>query len=422
MNISFKEDKLRAGVDSLPDWVQSEIEAKELTDSHGNVSFCGLMANDSGLLIFLPRNSPVPSSVNDQLAAAVLTTSTVERYTSEKNRVRSGGISEEIEGGKLLTLAREILDDYRVNGLYVRIQRRRTINTGKIDWKNTINKQTPFLDRNGAPVYIRLEGKKNSYSVDSEVARIHKAVVCKLDKSFGWWITKKENGRVAPDISADKKLLSEKRYCISILKRELTDCYAERDIRLINNLISYIESIPENDAEESPVVVGAKNFHHIWEHMLDKILDKTVELNNKIPEPVYFKPDGLPLAGGARKKMRMDAVLEDSQSGKVVIVDAKYYGAFSSEDLPGWSDLVKQFFYAKAIKLIRPKASVTNVFIFPGMSGFVSVAKVKDALADVYYDTEFLPVHCHYINPISVMRDYVGRKKNRQLTDKLFKK
>jgi hypothetical protein len=165
-------------------------------------------------------------------------------------------------------------------------------------------------------------------------------------------------------------------------------------------------------------VVGVKYFHHIWEHMLDKVLDKTVKLNNEIPGPVYIKPDGQLLDVG---RMRMDTVLEDTQRGKVVIVDAKYYGAASSEELPGWSDLVKQFFYAKAIKLIRPRASVTNVFIFPGISNFVSIAKVKDALGN-YCDTEFLPVHCHYINPISVMRDYVGRKKDTQLTDELFMK
>ncbi|MGP2470630.1 LlaJI family restriction endonuclease [Yersinia sp. 2542 StPb PI] len=57
-----------------------------------------------------------------------------------------------------------------------------------------------------------------------------------------------------------------------------------------------------------------------------------------------------------------DAVIVINAEGTVIrspdtttfaILDAKYYGAENLENLPGWPDLIKQFFYALALQRCR---------------------------------------------------------------------
>ena len=50
----------------------------------------------------------------------------------------------------------------------------------------------------------------------------------------------------------------------------------------------------------------------------------------------------------------------------LTVVDAKYYRAQGLDSAPGWPDLVKQFFYARALKAYCPEPTVNNAFVFPG--------------------------------------------------------
>jgi hypothetical protein len=113
------------------------------------------------------------------------------------------------------------------------------------------------------------------------------------------------------------------------------------------------------------------------------------------------------------KSMRTDIVLSDHKNEMYVVIDAKYYAATSPGNAPGWSDLVKQFFYAKALKLIRPKSKIRNIFLFPGNHYHLSEAKVRDRtkIPDLFYDEEFSPIECFYVNPIFVIENYSTGKK-----------
>lgn len=421
LDLHLHNDRESLHGDSLPIWLADILSERNLTTGPQNktVSFCGLLMNGHELRVFLPRNVSSPPESKDQLRLTVLLTSSVERYGRESStRIHAGDADPQLTGSNLLTVVKELLEDYRLNGSYIRSLRKRVINSGKTDWKRTLSKVTPLPSRSGKPVYTELHGRKTEYAAYCEVARVHHAVIARLDRMFGWWITGRVDGRIAADLSEESLLLDNRDYCLRVLQRELQGCYADRNIRLIKQLISYLKE--ESGTGKGTVLVGLKDFHHAWEAMLNQVLDFNYPMMNKeLPEPVYFNMQGVPMPA-SEKKMRTDTVLEKKSERRIVIVDAKYYGADKLNDLPGWGDLVKQFFYAKAVKKIRQGFVISNAFIFPGTKAFASEVRVGLPETAEFFDDEFIPVHCIYADPVEVMRNYINRIKMAGLTDHLF--
>lgn len=399
----------------LPSWVIDTVRENELATT-SRVSFCGLMMKGSSLQVFLPRNSSIPDNIEEKQELAVLLISAVERYSrNSSTKVYSENFGSNVIGGGLLTLARTILEDYKTSGLYSQRHRKSVLNSGKINWRSTFNNETAIRNKSGRPVYITLRGEKSQYSSMNEVALIHESIVKYLDDKFGWWLTKNTKSKVTVNLSLNDKLISNKRYCLQVLSRELQISFTDRNVRLIRSLMSFFE-VHEGDTK-SPFVIGLKSFHFAWEAMLSDVLTDTTSLNRQLPIPVYMESSGneAPLA---RSKMRTDIILK--QKNKIVVVDAKYYSAASITGLPGWGDLVKQFFYAKALEIIRPKCEVGNVFIFPKAVEFVSAVRVKDITSSDYLDEDFPKINCIYVDPLIVMKNYVSRSKMSQFTDTIF--
>ncbi|WP_372741992.1 LlaJI family restriction endonuclease [Neptunomonas sp.] len=399
--------KERAGF--LPDWLQSEIQSRGLLagkDSN-RISFCGLMMNGQDLRIFMPRRAILETGDTQSLNYAVLLTTCIERYArTSKTTVFAGNKADTSLNTDTLPLIRELLEDYQHSGPYIRSFLKRTVNSGKTDWKRTINSTTAFPDSLGRPVYPTLLGQRTAYAARCEVARIHFAVIAKFDKRFGWWITGNTTGRVAPEISEDDQLLLQKDYCLHILNQELISCYADRDIRLVRNLIRFFKD--DEGAHAGTVVVGLKEFHWAWEAMLGKILSNTISLTDELPVPSYKQRDGSEIIA-QNNKMRPDCIISNNDVTKVVIIDAKYYDATRSDNTPPLKDIVKQLFYAKAIRKIKNKADIGNAFIFPGNDMLFTSLNLKNSSSNICFDNEFPTISCFYADPLTVMRYYADK-------------
>ena len=416
VQLHFHIDREVLSEERLPLWLVKEVRQQHLMTGQDKISFCGLFMQGDDLRVFLPRNVSVPVDHKSRIDLAVLMTSCVERYGRESaTRVLTDDTEGQPVGSNLLSVIKELLDDYRLNGSYIRSFKSRVINSGKTDWKRTLNRVIPFPDSKGRPVYTELHGRKTEYAAWCEVAKIHHAVIAKLDRMFGWWITGRRGGRVASDLTEDSGLIANQRYCIRMLGKELQDCYADRGIRLMKNLMSWFNA--ESSDAKGTLTIGLKDFHHAWEAMLNQVLEHTSPLNKEMPEPVYFNVDGDPLPS-ADKKMRTDTILEKGK--QLVVVDAKYYGADRMNALPGWGDMVKQFFYAKGLQLVRPQAQVSNAFVFPGTEPFAYKVRVSAPKSSLYFDEEFNPIHCCYACPVEVMKHYVAHKKFTSLSRELL--
>ena len=114
-----------------------------------------------------------------------------------------------------------------------------------------------------------------------------------------------------------------------------------------------------------------------------------------------------------QKAMRLDVFIKSENS--CWVIDSKYYTATGAHNAPGWSDLVKQFFYVKAVKLIYPELeSIKNIFIFPGITNPLSTIQMvyreeSEKLEKLTED--FHPIECLYLDPNYVMEKYLKSEK-----------
>lgn len=398
----------RALVSSLPDDLKKQMHNQYLiTHDDIKISFCGLVINSSGAHVFLPRNSNIPKldgSESYQIASFLM--KAIRRYSEDRTSklyALDGGI--DCIGSHRLNLISTLLEDFCNNGLYSRRLSEKVLNTGKPDWKRTISNQTPFPGK-GGPVYLDVYGTRRRYFSDSEVSRIHASIIKQIDKSFGWIVTG-SNLSVSQDIQnipLPKGNITEQ---LRVLHSELISVFSERDIRLLQLLSEYLEC--NHGREISDSVIGLKHFHGMWEHMLDKTLSWNFPVNRLLSVPTYQFNDGT-LKPAASKAQRTDTVLRYPNSNKFAVVDAKYYGAQGLNSAPGWPDLVKQFFYAKALKVYCPESKVSNAFVFPG-SGPLKSVHMQNRTTKNLEDDDYPPIKCLYLDPIKLINHYVKGKK-----------
>ena len=155
--------------------------------------------------------------------------------------------------------------------------------------------------------------------------------------------------------------------------------------------------------------MGLQRYHHAWEFMLKHILQYSVDLNSKLPAPVYINQNGS-IQNAFERGMRADIFIMPPKTNELIVFDAKYYAARIVENSPGWSDLVKQFFYAKALQSMFPNHLISNAFIFPGENGTFKQVRMKSRVntkVSQFEDTHFPPIDCYYISPLLVIEKFV---------------
>lgn len=408
---------------SLSETLRTFMQKHQLISPRDDcVSFCGLIATEKHFYLFLPRqvNVELADTPDKKADCAILVMKTVEKYHTSHS---TGTYNDSEEQGELnlgvLSIAKELLEDYMLNGLYIHKETKKHNSLGRINWKQTISKKHPFKGKSGVPVYPEVHSHITHYKTDSAIALIQAEVIRELDDHFSWWITGKADSKISQDLYDHKILgwsLEEKK---RHLRNELQNLYSDREIRLLKHLLLYLES--NRGVVDGHLVTGIKKFHFVWEEMLRKTLPNVINLNQQLPAPFYMDSDGKSESG---RGMITDIIM--SKDNITIVADAKYYHARSHSSAPGWSDLVKQFFYAKAIQCIRPEHSVKNLFIFPGREdeygeGPLQRVQMMSPEKELSFDDEFLPIDCFYAPPAVVMRTYT---KNKNLEDLsiLFKK
>ena len=418
MNIALYRD--REPVSGLPEAVANEISRRELVSGQSvkKVSFCGMLAMDSEISVFMPRSSDFDSSSEmEKIALASALLKAVELYGREsRTAVNISDEGDGRQGVQKLSLVRELLMSYRQTGLYSRRKVVSQINTGKPDWKATVASGPALPSATGSPVYLNVRGSRKRYFSDCEVARIHAHVIRKIDMEYSWIFSGKI-GLLAPELKDVAVPAGGTTYMRSMLRRELRSLYSDKDVRLINALILFLTE--ESGKENGFSVCGLKGFHFAWEHMLSRVLVNKYPINEILPAPAYKRADGKYIDAFA-SAMKTDIALKLPDGETVAIVDAKYYSALDVGSAPGWHDLVKQFFYENALKLVRPAAQIKNAFLFPGKEGALYSAHLKSREGAIYFDDKFAPIDCYYVDPMLVVQSYVSNGKLNQLSQRLL--
>ncbi|MDP2572474.1 LlaJI family restriction endonuclease [Vibrio penaeicida] len=419
-NILYLSDRSFLEDPSIPRSVLDELRNQGLiAPDMKRIYFCGIVPYSDGIAVFLPRNHL--ASIEDRGIAGHYLIQALLKYYQDKESgidVREGGA--EVIGGRALSLAVSLLDDYRTNGLYVRRVKEHTVNSGKVNWSRTISRSPSYPSDNG-PLYIDFLTYRSRYIANCEIAKIHADVLKELFSDYGmlWlgissYFDERLEMMPKPSDTTEKKL--------TYLKRELHLSYSERDMFLINGLIQYLQI--KKGMDSSNLLIGVRKFHSLWESMLDECLIGKYPVNSQLPIPVYQTSEGnfIPVAN---KGQRTDTVLKHADERRFAVVDAKYYEADSPSTAPGWPDLVKQYFYQQSINQLEGKdVNVSNHFIFPGSNSRLKSAHVANRKANIESVADCLAeygtIHCHYQDPIELLEAYVKGAKLPQLTNDIF--
>jgi hypothetical protein len=306
------------------------------------------------------------------------------------------------------------MNDYVEHGVYVKRTSDIRKNTGKTDWKRTINRIQCYPS-NGSIIYLDTLGKKTTTYYDDEISRIHAEVIRELDNLIGW-IFFDNNSNVSSELAAFKKPSGDSNFKIEMLVKELGNLYADRDMKLMMDLMSYLSG--ETGNSNSSIVIGISKFHSMWEHMIDSCMILKYNINTHLAKPCYKINGEYQIA--TQKGGRTDTVLRSPDKKTFGIIDAKYYGADNLVNLPGWPDLIKQFFYALALNDIYPEATVYNWFIFPGSKATVESVHLMSPATQSLQDYKYKPIQCEFIEPMLLIDHYIAGKKITWLSEKIL--
>lgn len=421
-NILYLSDRSFLEDPSIPRSVLDELQNQGLiAPDMKKINFCGVVPYSDGIAVFLPRSHQA-STEDEGSAGYYLIQALLKYYQDKDSGIYAQESGTEVIGGRALSLAISLIDDYRANGLYVRRVKEHTVNSGKVNWSKTISRGVSYPSVSG-PIYMDLHTSRSRYIANCEIARIHAAVMKELFSDYGvLWLG------VPSYFDERLELMPKPSECIetnlTYLKRELQLSYSERDIFLINGLIQYLKI--KKGTYSSRTLIGVRKFHNLWESMLDECLIGKYPVNSKLPVPVYQTNEG-EFISVAQKGQRTDTVLKHSTERRFAVVDAKYYEASSPSTAPGWPDLVKQFYYQQAMcQLEGEGTSVSNHFIFPGCKIKLKSAHVASRGAEVKSPedclAEYATINCHYQDPIELLEMYVKGEKLSNLTQEIFLK
>ena len=419
-NIIYLSDRIFLSDKAIPMALIDEMRSLGLiAPDMKKVNFCGVVSYCDGLAVFLPRNQSIAME-EAGAAGHLLLQALLKYYQSKDSGIYAEDNGDEVIGGESFSLVTSLLDDYCFNGIYVHRMKERTVNSGKVNWSHTIARSTPYPAVNG-PMYFDLVTSRSRYISNCETANIHAQVIKELFTYYGMlWLGLPsyfdEHLELMP------KPLGSIDMQIAYLQRELQISYSERDMFLIKGLIQYLRI--KKGSNKHNVLIGVRKFHSLWESMLDECLIGKYSVNSKLPVPVYQTAvdEFIPVA---KKGQRTDTVLKFPEENRFAVVDAKYYEASSVVTAPGWPDLVKQFYYHRAISRLEGEdASVSNHFIFPGTKGQLKAAHVADRDQEIKSKQdcleEYSTINCHYQDPIELLSIYVEGEKLTLLTEKIF--
>lgn len=416
MEYRFFEDKKIIDSKKIPDYVIEKlvfVGGLDVVNQGRKIAFCGVIISEGCTYCFAPAGSD-PKKIES-------IGSLIKVIHAYKNSIDSSLLAfDEDEQDKVieeisLTDIFEIMDLYFSVGI-LRSKTHTYSEKGRTNWSKTVNREFPVFTSDNVPIYFDLHKYPVSIYQDDLISSIHCEIILDILQKFHW-LDERFNF-VSKDQLGEKKLFNELdvNQKISLLSQRLHSTFISLEIRTLQLLIRYLEKVHESGSNN--IVIGIRKFHYVWEFLLRNIFhDVEEKINSLLPVPKYqfLGPTDFSETSN-QKAMRLDVFIKSENS--CWVIDSKYYTATGAHNAPGWSDLVKQFFYVKAVKLIYPEIElIKNIFIFPGVNNSLSNIEMvyreesKDETELAKLAEDFIPIECLYLDPNDVMESYLKSKK-----------
>lgn len=249
-----------------------------------------------------------------------------------------------------------VFNYFRKNGYYTTKETIYKNSTkGKVNWNRTIKQTKPIVD-NGNVVYLNTITRNINYSDEELISQINKYCVYESFEKIGCLFTnfKLQN----PHIKFNKNLF------VSFLKRKIAETFHDDDRFLFKNMLDIIEQKNRND-ETREYFYGTKEFHWIWEKMIDDVYGSKKDSADLHPH-IYWQIEG---KKHLTSTLIPDTIMFSKDKTKAYILDAKYYKAGEDKNghLPSSESVPKQLVYAERIKetMNFEDKNIYNAFILP---------------------------------------------------------
>lgn len=375
----------------------------------------GILIYNNTLLILFPKAYKIPESEQSLLEHIQTLFQVLIKYKREADlspeEMELLGGDRGARDNKLMSAYR-LIQDFTQNGLLMKEMRVKTsANIGKTDWPETIAKKQPMFS-GGSVVYIELRSRKTTMDRQHLLLKLHKYCLFLSLKKYGILFSLTPEDVEIEEIQLDIDI----NQAVNVLKNELNSTFIEREINVINMMIDFLLGIRTNKVNERVEVLATPYFQNVWEQVCGSIFNNQYRVLKPIIPNLNWEIESTAVV----QPQRPDVM---TIKGDVLfILDAKYYNI--ETNLPGWSDVVKQLFYAvtifkhinseefrfkelKLLKSIPVIRKVENAFLFP--SGDIQPIKYVGKV-NIEGNKEFDDIKAFRINTFLAMKCYLGKE------------
>lgn len=329
------------------------------------VEFCfsGVVVCQNNVFISFPKGYLLPREENELKQHIRVFLQALIRYSREGalESYQMELFGEEEGTRESFEAAFWLLDDYfQHGGLYVQKQQNVIAPIGaakNIHWAKTFQTVLPLIS-NHQVFYANVVNKYATKDLQHEIVRIYRHVIRYCMESCGWLFGfEREEG-----LFAEEELPFEKEYALQIVDLAMQKTFVDRERRIYRCIKRILQGGAEQTfSEKKYFTFCTLHFYHVWERMCRFILADDLMEKIHLPRP-YWKVGDLV----SYTRQIPDILFRGNRDDEIYIADAKYYQtANAPKGLPGWGDLVKQFFYLYTLQNDMKDVIIYNLFIFP---------------------------------------------------------
>lgn len=248
-----------------------------------------------------------------------------------------------------------LINDYLENGLYYNREKKISrSNSGKIEWKRTLQQVPIYSD--GNIIYDQLVTSKMTPANDM-ITHIYKLCLRQSIDKIGWLFNYNFHIQIDQIVSIKEMIMR--------VRKELNETFDDIKRIRFNHMLNILKTTEGDNMLSSHYSYGITNYYYVFETMVDMLFDGISGDEKK-----KYDPNGYwQLNGQSRflaSRLRPDTILK--RNDKTYILDAKMYQYGATHDrskLPETQSLQKQITYGDFVSNNLRDKNIRNAFILP---------------------------------------------------------
>lgn len=248
-----------------------------------------------------------------------------------------------------------LINDYLENGLYYNREKKLSrSNSGKIEWKRTLQQVPIYSD--GNIIYDQLITSKMTPANDM-ITHIYKLCLRQSIDKIGWLFNYNFHIQIDQIVSIKEMIMR--------VRKELNETFDDIKRIRFNHMLNILTTTEGDNMLSSHYSYGITNYYYVFETMVDMLFDGITGDEKK-----KYDPNGYWQLNGQNRflasRLRPDTILK--RNDKTYILDAKMYQYGATHDrskLPETQSLQKQITYGDFVSNNLRDKNIRNAFILP---------------------------------------------------------